>query len=47
MRAEYGESAVLMWSYAHAYMTEEGNTALKLFELVQKEAYRVLEKLIR
>jgi hypothetical protein len=37
--------SVLKWSYPYAYMLEEGSSALRLFEFVQKECEVAVEKL--
>jgi ariadne-1 len=37
-------SEVLMWSYAHAFFIDEGSTALKLFEFVQREAEQAMDR---
>jgi ariadne-1 len=35
--------AVLMWSYAHSYMMQEGSAGLRLFEFVRQEAEQAME----
>jgi hypothetical protein len=37
-------SDVLMWSYAHAFFMGEGTAGLRLFEFVQREAEKAMDK---